>query len=354
MKRILITGGCGFIGSHLAIALARSGQWNVVCFDNLLRRGSELLRWRVLDAGCAFAHGDIRNPEDLERLPGDFDALVECSAEPSVLVGTDSRDAPYLVRNNLNGALHCFEFARQRRCGVLFLSTSRIYPYSYVGSARFREEATRFVYDDCLPGISSEGVAVECPLQGARSLYGATKLAAEYVLQEYALNYHLPALIDRCGVIAGPWQFGKADQGVFSFWVAAHHYARPLRYIGFGGRGKQVRDLLHVDDLVALLCKQLAALSSFRGEVFNAGGGPGISLSLCEATEICREVTGNRVRIDSVLENRPGDLCWFITDNGRTCGTFGWQPVKSPREILADIHDWLRCDGGQVGRILNA
>ena len=236
----------------------------------------------------------------------------------------------------------------------MFLSTSRVYPYTYVGSATLREEATRFAYHDSLPGISRHGVAVDCPLQGARSLYGATKLAAEYVLQEYALNYNVPAIIDRCGVIAGPWQFGKADQGVFSFWLASHFYKRPLRYIGFGGKGKQVRDLLHVDDLVGLLGKQLAALPGFRGDVFNVGGGTAVSLSLCEATEICRAVTGNGVEVTSVLERRPGDLCWYITDNGKTCETFGWQPSKSAREILVDIHEWLRSDNGQVARVLNA
>lgn len=113
MRTILITGGCGFIGSNLAVALAAEGH-NVTCFDNLSRRGSEVLLTRIQSAGCRFAHGDIRNIEDLQRVAGDFDLMIECSAEPSVLVGTQGADATFMVNNNLVGSLNCFEVASYR------------------------------------------------------------------------------------------------------------------------------------------------------------------------------------------------------------------------------------------------
>ena len=353
MSRILITGGCGFVGSNLAVHLARSGTWSVTCLDNLSRRGSEVLCRRVQENGCAFVRGDIRNPEDLDGIEGDVDVIVECSAEPSVLAGTRGEDAKFVLDNNLVGALNCFEFARKRRCGVIFLSTSRVYPYDYIGSSLFKEESTRFVYDDHRHGITQTGVSIDCPLQGVRSLYGATKLAAEYILTEYAFNYDIPAIIDRCGVIAGPWQLGKVDQGVFTFWLANHYFNRPLNYIGYGGSGKQVRDVLHIEDLIDLLIRQLDVIHDFRGQIFNVGGGRNFSLSLCETTDICRELTGNHPEIGSTKENRPADVCWYVTDNGDTLETFNWKPAKTPQQVLADTFHWLKSHETEFAQIFN-
>lgn len=340
MSRLLITGGCGFIGSNLAVGLRTDGH-DVTCLDNLSRRGSERLLQRVIATGGRFVHGDIRNPEDLERAGDRFDCMIECSAEPSVLVGTDGRDARFMIHNNLVGALHCFEHARARGIPVIFLSTSRVYPYGTLNELTFREETTRFVYADRRPGVSAAGVAVDYPLDGARSLYGASKLAAEIVLQEYSRQYGLPSIINRCGVVAGPWQLGKVDQGVFTYWMARHVYGGALRYIGFGGAGKQVRDVLHVDDLLDLVRSQLRNLAQSRGEVYNVGGGAASAVSLCELTALCREISGRSIHVGSETATRPADVCWFVTDNGATGSVFGWRPKKGPRDVLEDIHRWM-------------
>jgi CDP-paratose 2-epimerase len=339
MKRLLITGGCGFVGSNLAVVLADAGH-DVVCFDNLSRRGSEILLARVLEHGCRFVHGDIRNAEDFEKLRDDFDVLVECSAEPSVLVGSEGRDARYMINNNLAGSINCFEFARMRGSAVLFFSSSRIYPYSRINSLSFEELETRFEYAGDAPGVGHDGISVDMPLGGYRSLYGATKLSAEYILQEYAANYGVPAIIDRCGVIAGPWQLGKVDQGVFTYWLAAHYFGRDLKYIGFGGKGKQVRDLLHIDDLADLVKLQIDAIGDHRGTIFNAGGSRTANLSLAETTAICRELTGNAPAIAPDPNDRPADVIWYITDN-RGIETFGWQPRRDGAQVLADTYTWL-------------
>lgn len=341
MLSILITGGCGFIGSNLSVALAKAGH-QVLAFDNLSRRGSELLRARVLGHGCDVTHGDIRSSEDLARLKGSFDVLIECSAEPSVLAGASGDDARFLINNNLGGAINCFEFARRRNIPVIFLSSSRVYPYDAMGRYVFVEQETRFELVADSYGISSKGVSIDAPLPGVRSLYGATKLAAELLLQEYSAQYGLPSIINRCGVVAGPWQMGKVDQGVFTHWLAAHYFKKPLNYIGFGGKGKQVRDLLHVQDLVELISLQVERIHDFHGQVFNVGGSRVSNLSLQETTVLCRTITGNSMDIGSVLENRPADLAWYITDNGNTEATFGWRPDRNPEEILTDIFTWLR------------
>ena len=340
MARILITGGCGFIGSNLAVAFRRQGD-RVVAFDNLSRRGAEILLRRVQDAGAEFVRGDIRNPGDLAQVAGPVDLLIECSAEPSVLVGVNGDDAEFMVLNNLVGSLHCFEFARKRRAPVIFLSTSRIYPYDALNRQEYREEATRFSPAGSGPGFGPGGVGVDFPLVGARSLYGATKLASEIMLQEYSHQYDLPAVIDRCGVVAGPWQLGKQDQGVFTHWLVSHRLNRPLAYIGFGGQGKQVRDLLHIDDLVDLVLLQSRRIAEFRGDVFPAGGSTFSNLSLQEATGLCQAITGRRLPLSAQPENRPADVIWFVTDNGPTTARLGWRPARSAETILRDVHAWL-------------
>ncbi len=346
MKNILITGGCGFVGSHLAVALETCG-YEVTVLDDLSRRGTEiLLKKRILPHGIKFVRGDVRNPEDLGKLREAFALLIECSAETSVLAGTQGENAQRLLDINLQGAIHCFEWARERRVPVLFLSSSRVYPYDRLNACRYRETETRFDLAEGCEGVSSHGVQTEMPLQGVRSLYGASKLCAELILREYAVQYDLPAIIDRCGVIAGPWQLGKVDQGVFTFWLAQHYFKKPLKYIGFGGMGKQVRDLLHVKDLAGLVVKQAQCLigdqPAYRGEVFNVGGSSGANLSLREATDICEELTGNSMTIGNVPEPRPADVIWYITDNGRTEQVFQWKPERSSRKILEDTFGWLK------------
>ena len=353
MAGVLITGGCGFIGASTAIAL-RSAGFEVTCFDNLSRRGSELLLRRVQDHGCRFVHGDIRCPEDLARIPGEHQVLIECSAEPSVMAGAAGSGARALININLAGAVNCFELARERELGVLFLSSSRVYPYPRLNALRFRETGSRFEVDEEQPGVSARGVSVQLPLAGARSLYGATKLCGELLLQEYCAQYGVKAIINRCGVIAGPWQMGKVDQGVFTHWLAAHHWKRPLRYLGYGGQGKQVRDLLHVDDLSALLVRQVGMVGGFSGEIFNVGGGPEVSLSLRETTALCAEVTGNTLEVGSLDETRPADLRWYVTDDGDTRQTFGWKPTRGPKEILADTHSWMRAHDAALQQILGS
>ncbi len=181
---------------------------------------------------------------------------------------------------------------------------------------KLEEAETRFeiAAEQAVPGVSPAGISEAFPLDGARTLYGATKLAAELLIEEYRAGLGVPAVIDRCGVIAGPWQMGKVDQGVFTHWMLAHHFGNPLSYIGFGGQGKQVRDLLHVEDLVDLVERQLLAPGEWDGRTVNVGGGRECSLSLLETTAICRELTGNEVPIEPVVETRAGDVPIYLSD----------------------------------------
>ncbi len=341
-RRILITGGAGFIGASLALGLvARHSDWEIVALDNLRRRGSELNLPRLRNAGVSFVHGDVRDLDDLLAVGG-VDALVECSAEPSVMAGVDG-GPDYVVQSNLIGAYNCLELARRTRAHFLFLSTSRVYPVVPLERLAYRAGDTRFelLDEQPYPGVSSRGIAESFPLEGARTLYGATKLSAELLIAEYAAGYGLATTIDRCGVIAGPWQMGKVDQGVFTYWMLAHHFGRPLSYIGFGGSGKQVRDLLHVEDLLMLVDEQLSEPGRWAGRTVNVGGGRDCSLSLLETTELCREITGRTLEVRSAGEDRPGDIPIYISDCAYLHELTHWRPRRGPAEILADIHIWI-------------
>jgi CDP-paratose 2-epimerase len=177
-----------------------------------------------------------------------------------------------------------------------------------------------------------------------RSLYGATKLASELIIQEYVEMYGLRAVINRCGVIAGPGQFGKVDQGVFTLWVANHFFQRPLKYTGFGGTGKQVRDLLHPVDLYRLLKQQVAMLDDCPGEIFNVGGGLPVSTSLRELTVLCREVTGNRVPVSETMTTQAVDIPLYISDYRKAARFFDWQPQRRVCDIVEDTYKWLRAN----------
>ncbi len=351
--KLLITGGAGFVGSTLAISLKNQyPHYQIFALDNLKRRGSELNIARLRQAGVEFVHGDIRNKEDFDALPS-VDTVIEASAEPSVLAGLDGTP-DYLINTNLFGTVNCLNYALKHKAAFIFLSTSRIYPIKTMERLNFEETDTRFVLTDKqpVPGVSLRGIAENFPLDGARSLYGTTKLASELLIQEYTEFYGLKTVINRCGVITGPWQMGKVDQGVMVLWIAKHYFEQPLAYIGYGGTGKQTRDMLHITDLYRLVDWQLHHLDAVNGEIMNAGGGLQSSASLQELTQICQEVTGKSIPIQQVPENRAADIRLYITDNTKVTALTGWQPQLGIREIVQDIHAWLDTNRAALEPIL--
>lgn len=351
---ILITGGAGFVGSNLALYLkAKYNTYNITVFDNLKRRGSELNLPRLKQAGISFIHGDIRNIEDFEQIHGTVDYIVEASAEPSVMAGVGS-SPKYLINTNLNGTINCLYFAKERSAKVIFLSTSRVYPVEPLNNSNFVETETSFQFTDQqqIRGISANGVAEDFPLNGYRTLYGTTKLASELLLTEFSQTYGIPYIINRCGVLTGPWQMGKVDQGVAVLWMAAHYWHKQLSYIGFGGSGKQVRDILHISDLCLLLDEQMHEFDHFSGGIFNVGGGLDNAISLKELSFICSEISGNTINIKEDTNQREGDLRIYVTDNTHLYKHTSWRPTKSVKTTMAEIHDWIHNNQQQLKNIL--
>lgn len=352
--KILITGGCGFVGSNLAIKIKTNfPKIQIVVMDNLKRRGSELNISRLKEFEIEFVHGDIRNKEDFNEI-GAIDILIEAAAEPSVLAGINSTP-DYVLNSNLIGTINCLNFALKNKAKFIFLSTSRVYPIKNLNKINFEEGETRLLITEnqSFDGISTKGISEDFPLNGARSFYGTSKLASELLIQEYVEFYGLKAVINRCGVLTGPWQMGKIDQGVIVLWLAKHYWKNDLSYIGFGGEGKQVRDILHINDLFDLLILQIQDIDTFSGEIFNIGGSNEISVSLQELTTYCEKITGNKIQIKKVIENRSADIPIYITDNTKITTLSGWKPKIGTEEILGDVFKWLRDNENSVKKLLS-
>lgn len=351
---LLITGGAGFVGSNLAIRIKQKyPQYTITCLDNLKRRGSELNLPRFRENDIQFVHADIRNPEDLSTIDG-FDVLIDASAEPSVLAGITS-PVGQVVNNNLMGTVNCLELAKKHKAAFLFLSTSRVYPIKTLENLNYIENDTRFEWSDAqdVVGASSQGITEQFPLEGSRSFYGATKLASELLIQEYHSLANLKTVINRCGVITGPWQMGKVDQGVVVLWVARHFWQKQLSYIGYGGLGKQVRDMLHIQDLFELIDQQIHNIDTWNGKMFNVGGGHTISFSLQELTQLCEQVTGNHITIHQEPITRQADLRIYLTDNKKITNFSAWHPKITPLQIITDIFEWLKTNERDLKPILS-
>jgi CDP-paratose 2-epimerase len=340
-KNILVTGGAGFVGSNICIKFKQLfPDLTITAFDNLYRKGSELNLPRLQKSGIIFTKGDVRIRSELDLFKTDL--IIECSAEPSVLAGINS-SPEYLLDTNLGGAINCFELARKSKADVIFLSTSRIYPIDKLNNISTNENDSRFEIssDQKNLGITEKGISENFSLEGYRSLYGATKLAAEMLLTEYSHAYGVKCVINRCGVIAGPWQFGKSDQGIITYWLASHIFNHPLKYINFGGKGKQVRDILHIDDLIDLLLLQIDRLNDINGDIYNVGGGKDNSVSLFELTKLCEKLTKNKLTIESDNTLRLNDVMIYITNNEKVNKKFKWYPKRNIETICLDIYNWM-------------
>ena len=338
--KLLITGICGFVGSTLARALRETDQqvqiWGI---DNLIRPGSELNRGGLVAQGIPFVHGDIRHASDLASLPA-VDWVLDAAANPSVLAGVDGvTNSRQLVEHNLLGTVNLLEYCRASHAGFILLSTSRVYSITTLSNLPMHTDNRAYHLDvrpPLPPGISAAGVAEPCSTEPPVSLYGSTKLASECLALEYGVTFDLPVWINRCGVLAGAGQFGKADQGIFSYWVHAHRARKPLKFIGFSGSGCQVRDCLHPRDLAPLLLKQMTEAKPGIRRIQNLGGGAANSMSLAQLHDWC-DARFRPHRAEPDPKPRRFDIPWMVMDSSLAREQWGWEPRTGLPEILEEI-----------------
>lgn len=338
--RILISGVCGFAGNAIARALAVQGpKARIFGFDNFIRPGSEANRDGLKRVGVKVAHADLRAASDVDALPA-CDWVIDAAANPSVLAGVDGlTSSRQLVEHNLGGTVNLLEYCKRSRAGLVLLSTSRVYGIGALARMPVRVEdgAFRPGPGRLPPGASARGISEGFSTGAPVSLYGATKLASEALALEYGQAFGLPVFVNRCGILAGAGQFGRPDQGIFSFWINSHLRRRPLRYIGFGGKGHQVRDCLHPNDLVPLLLAQMAAPRTAEGDrIVNVGGGPASAMSLLQLTQWCAERFGPHA-VGRESAGRPFDVPWMVLDASKAERLWGWRPRTLLQSILEEI-----------------
>ncbi len=344
--KIFITGICGFVGSTLARALhAHVEDVEIFGIDNFSRPGSELNRSLLRAEGIKIFHADLRCASDIDSLPA-TDWVIDAAANPSVLAGVDgSTSSRQLIEHNLGGTVNLLEYCKIHRAAFTLLSTSRVYSIPPLAGLKteVRDSAFSPVADQIFaPGLSLLGVAEEFSTSAPVSLYGATKVASEVLALEYGETFGFPVWINRCGVLAGAGQFGKADQGIFSYWIHSWRAGRPLRYIGFDGEGHQVRDCLHPRDLLPVLLAQFQTTGSTTPRIVNLAGGRANSLSLRQLSTWCRENLGPSasegfLSAREPLKPRPFDIPWMVLDASLASSLWNWEPITGWSRILDEI-----------------
>jgi CDP-paratose 2-epimerase len=335
--KILISGVCGFVGSELALGLRLAGH-EVIGFDNFSRPGSTLNQPRIEAAGVRFFAGDARFEKDLVHVGG-FDWVIDAAANPSVLAGVDGKTGSReLLEHNLWGTVNLLELCKREAAGLILLSTSRVYSIAALANLPLSEREGAFTLDVEIPAAGPAGIREDFTTSAPISLYGASKLASEQIALEYGDAFGFPVWINRCGVMAGAGQFGKPDQGIFSFWIHSWASGAPLKYIGFGGSGHQVRDCLHPADLLDLILVQIEQRSGRPQppRILNVGGGIESAVSLRQLSEWCDDEFGPR-EVQADISPRPFDLPWVVLDSSQCHAEWDWTPRRSLWEICSEI-----------------
>jgi len=337
--RILITGICGFVGSTVARSLLAAGH-QVTGFDNFIRPGSETNREPLHKLGAKVITADLRNSPEMEALPA-ADFVIDAAANPSVLAGVDGKTSSReLVDHNLLGTINLLEYCKTHRAGFILLSTSRVYSIAPLAGLPVVVQSHALVPDESrsLPaGLSGAGLDESFATTAPISLYGATKLASEAMALEYGETFGFPVFINRCGVLAGAGQFGRADQGIFAFWINSWLRKRPLKYLGFGGHGHQVRDCLHPRDLTPLLEKQFAAPKlAVADRIVNFSGGAASAMSLRQLSDWCEHRFGPHTVVEDGTP-RPFDIPWIVLNPAKAGKLWNWRPTTPVVSVLEEI-----------------
>ena len=349
--KILITGICGFVGSTLARELRRHRDgFEIVGIDNLSRNGSGENLTSLREEGFDVRQGDVRADADLRQF-GQVSWLIDAAANPSVLAGVDGQTGPaVLLDHNLVGTIPMLEACREWQIPFTLLSTSRVYSIPALRDIDLEVSNHAYVPKTIqhVGTVSRRGVTEAFSTEPPVSLYGASKRCAELLALEYGITFDFPIWINRCGVLAGAGQFGKPDQGIFSFWIHSWLRNRSLKYLGFGGHGHQVRDCLHPRDLVPLLLNQFDAGSGHnKPKTVNVSGGAESAMSLAQLSAWCEDAIGSH-EVSRDGGERAFDLPWVILDSALAGNTWNWKPqtpsVSILEEILEHAHqrpDWL-------------
>ena len=329
-KKILITGGCGFIGSNLCLYLKKR-NFAVYSLDNLSRKGSEYNLNLLKQSKVKNYKIDISNFKKIKLLPK-FDLIIDCCAEAAIEVS--KRDIDRVINTNLIGTLNILKKIKKDDSRIIFLSTSRVNTITNINKITKNHKFNKEIK---IKKMIDESFSTNSP----KSIYGFTKHASEMLIEEFSFAFNTKYIINRLGVISGPLQFGKVDQGFVSLWLWSHIIKRKLKYIGYGGYGNQVRDILHVYDLCELIEIQIKKIDSIHNKLFTIGGSKNNAISLKNLTTMCKKITKNSIKFHKISNTSIYDIPYFVTSNKLVSKTYNWKPKRSLLEIVQDTYNWL-------------
>ena len=329
--KILITGGCGFVGANVALYLNSKG-YKIDTLDNLSRKGSKfnlnLLRQKKIKNFKI----NIDDYKKLLKLPK-YDLIIDCCAEAAVEVSRKNIDK--VINTNLIGTLNVLKKVKIDSSKILFLSSSRIYPIN---------ESKRLIKNNFIKNkIKQKKMFGENDsVIGPKTIYGLTKLASEMLIEEFAYAFKIKYLINRCGVISGPLQYGKQDQGFVSLWVWNHLNKKNMKYIGYGGYGFQLRDVLHINDLNELIFKQIKKINKINNRLFTVGGSWRSYTSLVDLTKTCEKITKNKIKFNKIEKTSIYDVPYYISNNKTVSKVYQWKPKNNINNIVNDLYLWQK------------
>ena len=329
--KILITGGCGFVGSNLALFLKKKG-FTVHTLDNLTRKGSKYNSNLLKKQKIKNYKINISNIKKIKSLPK-YDLILDCCAEAAVEISKNDFDK--VINTNLIGTINILKKSKNDKSKIIFISSSRIYPL---------EEMNKIIKNKNLKSKIkiSKMFSEKDKIIGPKTIYGLTKLCSEMLIEEFSYAYKLKYLINRCGVISGPLQFGKQDQGFVSLWIWRHLNKKKLSYIGYGGYGNQIRDVLHIDDLSELILLQIKNINKINNKLFTVGGSKTSYTSLSQLTKLCQKITGNKIKMGKVSKTSSYDIPYYLSDNTHVSNTYKWKPKRNINQVVMDTFLWLK------------
>ncbi|MBN2518222.1 MAG: GDP-mannose 4,6-dehydratase [Candidatus Altiarchaeota archaeon] len=327
---ILITGGAGFIGSNLANYFSSRGE-EVVIYDNLSRKGAgRNVEWlKENHPKIKLIKADTRDYPSLAKAAGNADAIYHTAAQVAVTTSvTNPRDD---FETNALGTFNVLEAARNAKTDpvVIFTSTNKV--YGGMDDVKVLEKKSRYDYEN-LPHGCSESQQLDF-----HSPYGCSKGAADQYTRDYARIYGLKTVVFRMSCIYGLRQFGTEDQGWVAFFTLASVFNRPLNIYG---DGKQIRDILFIDDLVNAFDLATKNINKTKGRIYNMGGGPENTISLLELLDYLKQISGRGIKTN-FSDWRPGDQKVYYSDIRKAGEELGWEPRVSKKDGIKRLYDWI-------------
>ena len=260
--------------------------------------------------------------------------MEAAAANAEAAVEASRKNIDKVIDTNLIGTINILKKAKKNNSKIIFISSSRVYSIKSINELINKKVINKKIK---IKTLIDEKFETKFP----KSIYGLTKHASEMFIEEFSYAFGLKYIINRCGVISGPLQFGKQDQGFVSLWIWKHLNKNNLKYIGYGGYGHQLRDVLHVDDLCELINLQIKKINLINNKTFNVGGSKKSFISLKNLTKICENITKNKIKFKKVSSTSIYDIPYYISNNKKITKMYQWKPKRNIYDIVMDTYNWL-------------